>query len=112
MTDKFTPELWLTTTPAEDYLRAEEGFSLPASVALVKQVGVIGTNGSKVLDLGTGLGQITQTIMEQTSDGAVQVVTADKDEGLLDVVRGKKEARGWGDKVTLQLVDAMVCFVT
>lgn len=97
MTDKFTPELWLTTTPAEDYLRAEEGFSLPASVALVKQVGVIGTSGTKLLDLGTGLGQITQTIMEQTSGGAVQVVTADKDEGLLDVVRGKNEARGWGD---------------
>jgi methylase of polypeptide subunit release factors len=112
MTDEFNPELCLIMTPSEDMIRAKEGFSLPGAIALVKQLRLPGAHATapKLLDLGTGLGQITEVIKEQ--EAAVEVIAGDKNEDMLEVIKGKKEAEGWGDNVVVQQMDAMVCFPT
>lgn len=70
---------------------------------LVKQAGLGSEAGGAeihVLDLGAGMGQVTQTLMATSGLKGIKgvVVTAgDVDESALEVLNIKKDALGWGN---------------
>lgn len=100
MSDKFTPELWLTATVSETYAGTEQ-ITSPAARAVVAQAELM-RGGVKVLDIGTGLGQVLEAITELKL-GNVEIIAGDIDTGLLEVVA----AKGW-EGVKIEKMDVKV----
>ena len=102
---KFNAEQWLAATAAETWsVPGCERITGVFADELVKHAGIDG-GAIRVLDLGAGMGQATQSILSQSTDA--QVVASDIDESYLEVLRIKREAKGW-DKVEVQNLNATV----
>jgi hypothetical protein len=111
---KFNPEQWYTATMAEMWCRPGfERVTTAGGEVLVKQAGLGSEAGGAeihVLDLGAGMGQVTQTLMATSGLKGIKgvVVTAgDVDESALEVLNIKKDALGWGN-VRVEKLNALV----
>nr|XP_018261255.1 uncharacterized protein I303_05691 [Kwoniella dejecticola CBS 10117]OBR83413.1 hypothetical protein I303_05691 [Kwoniella dejecticola CBS 10117] len=120
-TSKFNQAQWLSATPLEMY-EGTYNITSPAAEQLSLQSGLpsiakggpnLGANdGIEVLDLGSGLGQVTQELIKLRSQGQVEptrgirITAGDIDETFLDNLRSKQKVeKGW-DIVNVEKLDA------
>jgi ubiquinone/menaquinone biosynthesis C-methylase UbiE len=111
MTDKFTPELWLTATNAEQYTGSED-ITVPAARFVLAQAGFNDAphSGIHVLDIGAGLGQVTEAVMEKHKGADIYITAGDINDALLDSIRAKVGIKGWEGKVEAKMMDVMVSY--
>lgn len=111
MTEKFTPELWLTATIAEQYAGSEE-ITAPAARFVLAQAGFndASHSGTHVLDIGAGLGQVTEAVMEKHKGADIHITAGDIKDALLDSIRAKVGNKGWEGKVEAKMMDVMVSY--
>ncbi|WWC63070.1 uncharacterized protein I303_105669 [Kwoniella dejecticola CBS 10117] len=122
-TSKFNQAQWLSATPLEMY-EGTYNITSPAAEQLSLQSGLpsiakggpnLGANdGIEVLDLGSGLGQVTQELIKLRSQGQVEptrgirITAGDIDETFLDNLRSKQKVeKGW-DIVNVEKLDANI----
>ncbi|KAK6910674.1 hypothetical protein I203_104706 [Kwoniella mangroviensis CBS 8507] len=126
--EKWTPSLWLTATSFEAY-QDTEGITQPAGKRLLEVSGLVPAqplissekgyqtpisnsalddeNEVKVLDIGSGLGQVTNALLRSRRVSQhVRVVAGEIDDSLLAHLQHKKEQGidGWG-KVDVEKLD-------
>ena len=117
--DKWTPELWLSSTEAEVY-EGTEDITSPAARELLVQAGLIqssstttsapsSTPGSHldILDNGAGIAQLTEILLDQPGLRGSKIVCGDIDESLLEAVRRKAKKNRW-ENVEVKKIDTHV----
>jgi ubiquinone/menaquinone biosynthesis C-methylase UbiE len=80
MSTKFSQELWHSASTAEIYYRVED-MTRPGARALLAQAGFHG-DGARILDIGTGAGQVVEAILASSGAGDVNITAGDVDESL------------------------------
>ncbi|WVW85847.1 hypothetical protein I302_107885 [Kwoniella bestiolae CBS 10118] len=128
--DKWTPSLWLTATTLESHLGTED-ITAPVAQKLLEHSGLLALKSTlstrqggyqdpspdnrlndelNVLDIGTGLGQVTSTLVdniknhESEAGNRVKIVAGDIAGSLLDHLNEGKAKNGW-EMVDVECLD-------